>query len=160
MNRVMPWLAISNSATGWLYFAANEWLNYYVGPCSAAMPHCSEWSNHTRVASRASAGSARTDFSPQGSGFASGDGLYIYPGAYGPLSSIRWEALRDGLEDAELLLAAAAEGVNIMPIVRRIIQTPAQRDLTPEALEAARREVVRQLSDNRRRKAETLKAGV
>jgi hypothetical protein len=46
MNRVMPWLAISTGATGWLYFAVNEWLNFYVGPCSKEMPHCSQWSSH------------------------------------------------------------------------------------------------------------------
>ena len=78
-------------------------------------------------------------------GFASGDGLYFYPGSHGPLSSIRWEALRDGIEDAELLLAAAAEGVEILPIVRRIVQTPAHRDLDPESLEKARREVWKKL---------------
>eukprot|EP01043_Picozoa_sp_COSAG02_P039435 COSAG02_NODE_3113_length_7338_cov_2.845559_3_plen_149_part_00 len=137
----MPWLAISNGATGWLYFAVNEWLNFYVGPCSKSMPHCSQWSTHTTVATRVASGSARTEFSPQGSGFASGDGLYFYPGARAPISSIRWEALRDGLEDAELLLAAAAAGVDVLPIVRRVIQSPAERDLDPAVLEKARQEV-------------------
>lgn len=141
MNRLMPWLAVSNGATGWLYFAVNEWLNFYVGPCTKSMPHCSQWSNHTTVAERVALGSARTTFSPQGSGFASGDGLYFYPGPRGPVSSIRWEALRDGIEDAELLLAAAAAGVDVLPIVRRVIQSPAERNLDPASLEAARREV-------------------
>jgi len=71
----MPWLAVGNGGTGWLYFAVNEWLNFYVGPCSKEMPHCSQWSNHTSVASRFPVDSARTLFSSQGSGFASGDGL-------------------------------------------------------------------------------------
>ena len=93
MSRLMPWLAISNGATGWLYFAVNEWLNFFVGPCSKEMPHCSEWSLHPAVATRFPHDSARTLFSPQGSGFASGDGLYFYPGASAPLSSIRWEAI-------------------------------------------------------------------
>lgn len=55
--------------------------------------------------------------------------------------AIRWEALRDGIEDAELLLAAAAAGVDVLPIVRRVIQSPAERNLDPASLEAARREV-------------------
>ena len=71
--------AISNGATGWLYFAVNEWLNFFVGKCTKEMPHCSEWSNHTAVATRAPSNTARTTFSPQGSGFASGDGLYVLP---------------------------------------------------------------------------------
>jgi hypothetical protein len=139
--------AISNGATGWLYFAVNEWLNFFVGKCTKEMPHCSEWSNHTAVATRAPHNTARTVFSPQGSGFASGDGLYFYPGANAPLSSIRWEALRDGLEDAELLLQACdvLGRAAVLPIVRRVIQSPAERDLRPETLEGARREVAQLL---------------
>ena len=80
--------AISNGATGWLYFAVNEWLNFFVGKCTKEMPHCSEWSNHTAVATRAPSTTARTAFSPQGSGFASGDGLYL-PTSIGLHSRLR-----------------------------------------------------------------------
>ena len=72
---------------------------------------------------------------------------YFYPGANAPISSIRWEALRDGLEDAELLLRACdvLGRATVLPIVRRVIQTPTDRDLRPETLEAARREVAQLL---------------
>jgi hypothetical protein len=32
-----------------------------------------------------------------------GDDHLVYPGPMGPLSSIRWEAMRDGIEDYEML---------------------------------------------------------
>ncbi|HEY3288416.1 MAG TPA: glycoside hydrolase domain-containing protein [Gemmatimonadaceae bacterium] len=35
--------------------------------------------------------------------YAQGDEYLVYPGADGPVSSIRWELFRDGLEDVELL---------------------------------------------------------
>ena len=102
------------------------------------------------MATRSPPDTAHTRFSPQGSGFASGDGLYFYPGPTSPLSSIRWEALRDGLEDAELILAAIASGIDkekILPIVRTVISSPADRDLRPETLEIARREIARMIID-------------
>ncbi|HPU96360.1 MAG TPA: DUF4091 domain-containing protein [Candidatus Hydrogenedentes bacterium] len=38
-----------------------------------------------------------------------GDGLLVYPGTDGPIPSIRWEILRDGIEDYDLLVRFAAE---------------------------------------------------
>lgn len=35
--------------------------------------------------------------------FIQGDDYYIYPGENGPVSSIRWELLKEGIEDFELL---------------------------------------------------------
>ena len=35
--------------------------------------------------------------------YGQGDEYIVYPGADGPVSSLRWESLRDGLDDAELL---------------------------------------------------------
>jgi hypothetical protein len=37
--------------------------------------------------------------------FIQGDDYYIYPGKEGPVSSIRWELLKEGIEDYELLKA-------------------------------------------------------
>ncbi len=38
---------------------------------------------------------------------ANGDGMLLYPGADGPMDSIRWEAMRDGFEDYEYLVMLA-----------------------------------------------------
>jgi len=40
------------------------------------------------------------DFTP-----VNGDGLLVYPGADGPVNSIRWETIRDGIEDYDYLAA-------------------------------------------------------
>lgn len=58
-------------------------------------------------------GTTQTDFSARvynrvadpldRAAFGNGDGILVYPGAQGPLSSIRLENIRDGLEDAALL---------------------------------------------------------
>jgi hypothetical protein len=44
-----------------------------------------------------------TDITP-----VNGDGLLVYPGATGPIASIRWECIRDGIEDYEYLALLAA----------------------------------------------------
>ncbi|WP_420808023.1 DUF4091 domain-containing protein [Brachybacterium endophyticum] len=38
--------------------------------------------------------------------YGQGDEYIVYPGRRGPVSSIRWESLRDGLDDAEILRRA------------------------------------------------------
>jgi hypothetical protein len=40
--------------------------------------------------------------------FSQGDEYLVYPGRHGPLSSIRWELLQDGIEDDELVRMARA----------------------------------------------------
>lgn len=41
--------------------------------------------------------------------YGQGDEHIVYPGPEGPISSLRWESLRDGLDDAELLRLLRAE---------------------------------------------------
>jgi hypothetical protein len=66
ISRLMPWLAVANGGTGWLYYAVNEWLPVAriepdsKGYCTKGV--CSEWANHSAVATRAPGGSARTTF--------------------------------------------------------------------------------------------------
>ncbi len=38
-----------------------------------------------------------------------GDGLLVYPGAEGPVPSVRWEIIRDGIEDYDLLVLFSAQ---------------------------------------------------
>jgi hypothetical protein len=53
-----------------------------------------------------------------------GDGVLFYPGADGPLSSIRLENIADGLEDAELFRRYAAA-------LKQQGQFPGSGDLVP-----------------------------
>lgn len=58
-----------------------------------------------------------------------GDGMLIYPGENGPVDSIRWEAIRDGIEDYEYFTLLKAK---ITEIQEKNITVPA----IPNALEA------------------------
>ena len=90
---------------------------------------------------------ARTDFDPDVLGNANGDGSYIYPGAQGPISSVRFEALRDGLEDWELLdtLQQLQGDAPPMDLIRSVIRSPADRTRDAAPVEAARAEAVRRI---------------
>ncbi|MDO4791758.1 MAG: DUF4091 domain-containing protein [Buchananella hordeovulneris] len=62
-----------------------------------------------------------------------GDEYVVYPGPAGPLSSIRWETFKDGLEDAELLdLAAQRLGGEHAAVRQALTQVDAQ---APESRE-------------------------
>lgn len=88
---------------------------------------------------------AHTTFDPNSDGNADGEGLYFYPGIDGPVSSIRYENLRDGLEDVELIRTAqrgatADTLVEIKTIIASVITAMprANRTEDPAVLAAAR----------------------
>ncbi len=85
-----------------------------------------------------------------------GNGYLVYPGATGPVSSIRWETIRDGIDDydylvivrarmAELekrggntaLLQRAKNTLNLGPLVQDLVGFPRE----PDMLIAKRREI-------------------
>ena len=91
------WLAAgAGLPSGWLYYATNLWI------AGAGLTHT--------VVQRID-NTPFVDFDPgnyvwlpeYSDIFANGDGQFIYPGPNGPLGSARLAALRDGLEDWELL---------------------------------------------------------
>ncbi len=45
---------------------------------------------------------------PKWANWPSGDTFYVYPGEHGPISSLRWEQLREGILDYELAMIASA----------------------------------------------------
>lgn len=46
--------------------------------------------------------------------FSNGDGILLYPGHMGPLSSLRLENYRDGLEDLQLLRNTNVSAANVL----------------------------------------------
>jgi len=97
------------------------------------------------------------DFTP-----VNGDGLLVYPGAEGPINSIRWETIRDGIEDYdylaqfmerrrsllergghEALLARAASVYNLGDLVPSLVTFT--RD--PEVLSSKRRDIARMIEE-------------
>jgi hypothetical protein len=91
-----------------------------------------------------------------------GDGWIIYPGKDGPVSSIRWEAVRDGLEDYEYLwllaertrqvkqqLGAGAAGLSATArsdeIARSIVRDFVDYAREPQAVREARERVAEEI---------------
>jgi hypothetical protein len=91
--RMIGWLTYVYGTAGLEYWSLNSW-----GPNQGSH----DWANFER-------GDSRTAFQP--TRWPWGDGWLLYPGRGGePLSSVRFENLRDGFEDAELLLALDKAG--------------------------------------------------
>jgi hypothetical protein len=71
-------------------------------------------------------------WAPRADIWANGDGVFLYPGAAGadgvgrPVSTIRFEAQRDGVEDLHVMLAAAAAHgrAAVDEIVRASVSAP------------------------------------
>jgi hypothetical protein len=72
-----------------------------------------------------------------------GDNCIVYPGPDGPLDSIRFEAMRDGIEDYELLrLLAERDPEAAHAICGQIIRNFDDYDLDPTAFRIARRKLL------------------
>lgn len=85
-----------------------------------------------------------TDFKDMG--FAPGDNWIIYPGKRGPRSSLRWEAMRDGLEDfAYFHLLAQKSPERARELLRQVMRSATDYDKDPQKLEQVRREVAKAL---------------
>ncbi len=74
-SRVPFWMLWKYGATGFAYWTVNWWMEAPFDPFKDAVRF----------------------------GGANGDGLLLYPGPDGPIDSIRWELIRDGIEDYEYL---------------------------------------------------------
>ena len=116
--RALSWWAALYGAQGWLYYLVDGWQ-----PSSAAAPDTplplGPHTPHHPLVPR-SGSSVYSDFSPRrynpvankhpshGVAFSNGDGILVYPGLNGPVSSMRLENFRDGLEDHSLLARLTA----------------------------------------------------
>jgi len=98
-SRLIPWLASATNLTGWLYWFINfGWRDSPTAKDPAtgkyvALHDLNQTTGHSIFDPR----QFNTDF------YSNSDGNWIYPGQHGPLSSLRLEAYRQGLEDRALL---------------------------------------------------------
>ncbi|RSM91488.1 DUF4091 domain-containing protein [Kibdelosporangium aridum] len=82
--------------------------------------------------------------------FSQGDEYLVYPGRGGPMSSVRWEQLREGVEDFELIIQLRARTGSDPEALRQAF-TLATRDLdgrskNPRDIAEARKLVVQELT--------------
>jgi hypothetical protein len=77
-----------------------------------------------------------------------GDTHIIYPGPYGPLSSIRLEAMRDGIEDFELLkILARTRPAKARRICNSVVKSFTDFTLDPAVFRAARSKLIKALEE-------------
>ncbi len=70
-----------------------------------------------------------------------GDGFMMYPGADGPIESIRWEQYRAGFDDYRLLtLAASKVGKDKVQSLLKDIKTPKDFPQTPDYIRQVRKQ--------------------
>ncbi len=116
--RLLHWVNFKYGLTGYLHWGLNYWRSE--DPYGLLEPG---WGGGT--------------FLPPG------DSHIIYPGKRGPISSIRFEALRDGVEDFELLkLLQAKDPGTANKIVNCVVKSLTDYTLEPTQLRKARRTLI------------------
>lgn len=124
-TRLLHWLNFKYGATGYLHWGWNHWS--MVGP---------------------SPFEKTTYQQPQGSFLPAGDCFIVYPSKDGGiLDSIRWETMRDGIADYELLsMLAAKDRPHAESLADRLIHGFTSYDVDPSDFRAVRRELLEALS--------------
>jgi len=128
--RIVGWLTYVYGVSGFEYWGLNQW---------GVNTGRQDWAAFDR-------GSTRTRW--QRTRWPLGDGWLLYPGPQGePLSSVRFENLRDGFEDAELLLQLASKGkeADAKSIALKVARTTQDFTSNPVDIEAAREALLKAL---------------
>lgn len=122
-TRLLHWINYKYGATGYLHWGYNAW--------SGKDP----FENPTRE-------HGGDQYLP------AGDAWIVYPGKDGPLDSIRWEAVRDGIADYELLAQLGERNPErAQELAHRLVPGFKQYELDPAAFRATRRELLQALTD-------------
>ena len=120
--RIIGWLTYAYQVSGFEYWGLNQW-----GPNTGRK----DWASFDK-------GSTRTSW--QLTRWPMGDGWLLYPGPHGePLSSVRFENVRDGFEDGEMLLMLNERGkkAEARQIAARVARSPEDYTSDPAAIESA-----------------------
>ena len=159
--RLLPWLAALRNVDGLMYYQLNLWASQ----CADPEGHPGPGQPVTRLSCdpvRRVNGSGRVGFDPatfnisSGTRFGNGEGSFTYPSEHGlPMSSLRLEAIRDGVEDWELFrqLRAVSNDSVARSFITQLVRdgSPGGYTLDPVLLERARRGAARALIDLKRR---------
>ena len=128
--RLLWWMTWRRGVTGFLYYTLNRWPNQ-------------------EAPLRTAPGSNRTGWNPASFGTANGDGCLIYAGEDGPVSSLRFENVRDGIEDFELLqmlsLRKGDAGAAGRRLCDRLVRSLTDFTADPGEFMEARRQLLEEL---------------
>jgi len=121
-TRLIHWMNFKYNFTGYLHWG----LNYWQGDAFTLLEP--DWGGGTHLPP--------------------GDSHIMYPGKLGPLSSIRFEAMRDGIEDFEMLNELAQEHPDkAKAICDKIVRSMTDYTLDPKEFRAARLELLKALTE-------------
>jgi hypothetical protein len=128
-GRLLAWMTFGFQSDGLLYWHVNNWHGGQM--IEGADPYL--------------------DYKPDCIGGMTGDGCLIYPTRGGPVSSIRLENIRDGLEDYDYLaLLGDAKGRDVAEAyVARLVKSLTDFSRDPAALDRVRTEIADQLDPRR-----------
>jgi len=125
--RLLWWMAYQQGVTGFLYYTANRWPNQ---------------DEPMRVD-----GNSRTNWNPASYRTANGDGCLFYAGPDEPITTIRLENVRDGIEDYELLRLLEESGGNSRSLCDRLIRSLTEYTRDVEEFERTRRKALEELEE-------------
>lgn len=119
-TRLLHWVNFKYGLTGYLHWGFNYWQGE---PFTYLEPN---WGGNTYLPP--------------------GDSHIVYPGKYGPLSSVRLEAMRDGIEDYELLkLLEKRDAREARKICDSVVRSLTDYALDPSEFRKARQRLIKAL---------------
>lgn len=112
-TRLLHWMNFKYNFTGYLHWGLNHWQG---DPFTLLEP---DWGAGVKLPP--------------------GDSHIVYPGKTGPLSSIRMEAMRDGIEDYELLRKLSESDAELaQEICSMVVKSMTDYSLDPDQFRKAR----------------------
>lgn len=139
-QRLIPWLAAQSNLSGWLYW----YINY---GWSTTSPSYGQQILPLQPLDQRTGYSSFNATVTNGDFYTNGDGNWMYPGLYGPLSSLRLEAYRMGLEDRALL--ALLGELDRAELSERLVRSAKNWTLDAQILERARRDAAARIGSMR-----------
>ena len=135
-GRLLFWYASEYNITGWLYYDVALWN----GCPSEGIPAKTIITRYNNTSPFTTFNPANYIWCPRTDIFANGDGYFIYPGKYGPVTTSRLQNIRDGLEDLELIRMLKYQN-NITYFVNKIVQSSTEFNLNPILLTQTRKQI-------------------
>jgi hypothetical protein len=131
-TRIIHWANYLYDATGFLHWGLNWW-NEGIDLSRPDLPVGDAWDEALDLSR---------------SGLPPGDQFIVYPGTNGLRSSLRFEAMRDGLEDYEYfkLLAAKRGTEHAKDLGRQMMRAMTDYDTNPEKMLRIRRQMAREIA--------------
>eukprot|EP01043_Picozoa_sp_COSAG02_P022119 COSAG02_NODE_1139_length_14295_cov_63.689279_11_plen_789_part_00 len=132
-SRLIPWFAAQYNLSGWLYWFTNFGWRHSPSAHNSAGKFVP-----LRILDQRTGRSNYDAHAYRGGGWTNSDGNLLYPGVHGPLSSIRLEAYRRGLEDRALMMLLTSK--QRTELSRRLVRSASNWSIDEVLMEQTRRD--------------------